>query len=225
MNHPHARRSRNAGEATQVTKGARRGVLRPLLANEVEPLRERPEHAGDLGERLRGVRLAMGLTLKEVAARSGLSRAFLSQVERNRVSPSVASLTRIAKALDLSLSGLFAPRADGEGLVRSGRRARITYGTNRYVDELLSPSLSGHLLALLSTIQPGANSGDEPYAHDADEECIFVIEGSLEVTVEDETYKLRTGDALTFVSRRGHGWRNSGTKRAVVVWVITPPRY
>jgi transcriptional regulator with XRE-family HTH domain len=198
-------------------------ATRPVLGNEIERLDNGAEGSYNLGERLRAVRLAQRLTLQEVARRASLSRAFLSQVEHNQVSPSVASVSRIAHALDLSLSGLFAPRSNLEGLVRRDKRVKVEY--SGYKDELVSPSLSGHLLVLLSEFEPGADSGEELYAHDADEECIYVLQGSLDVTVEANTYSLGVGDAFTFSSRRSHGWRNPGRKRTVALWVITPPRY
>lgn len=223
---PHAKLTSDLDpEETRQGPTASRSGLRPLLANEIERLHGGSDEPENLGGRVRAVRLSKGLTLKELARRSGLSRAFLSQVERNQASPSVASVSRIAKALDVSLSGLFAPSSDGEGLVRRDKRVRISYGANRYFDEVLSPSLSGHLLVLLSTIEPGADSGRELYAHDADEECVLVLQGSLEVVVEGETFQLGAGDALTVSSRRSHGFRNSGTEEVVAVWAITPPRF
>jgi uncharacterized cupin superfamily protein len=77
---------------------------------------------------------------------------------------------------------------------------------------------------LRSTIQPGADSG-QAYHHDAEEECVTVIEGRLQVTVDDVTYDVGPGDALTFKSLRPHAWRNAGDEVVVALWVITPPRY
>jgi Predicted transcriptional regulators len=197
-------------------------IGRRFLSNEVERVDDEQE-AENLGERLHDLRVAQGLTQQDVATRAGLSRAFLSQVERNQVSPSVASVTRIARALNLSLSGLFARRENVEGIVRGDRRVIVSYGG--YQDELVSPSLSGQLLVLVCRVEPGANSGEELYSHDADEECVFVLEGSLEITVEHATHRLEAGDAFTFASRRGHGWSNPGTEPAAALWVMTPPRY
>jgi transcriptional regulator with XRE-family HTH domain len=192
-----------------------------FMSTEVRP--DGDAEADNLGERLRELRMAQGLTQQDVATRSGLSRAFLSQVERNQVSPSVASVTRIARALNLSMSGLFARRENVEGIVRGDKRVVVHYGN--YQDELVSPSLSGQLLVLVCRVEPGASSGDELYSHDADEECVFLLEGTLDITVEHSTHRLLPGDALTFASRRGHGWSNPGTEPAAALWVMTPPRY
>jgi len=178
-----------------------------------------------LGERLRAARLAHGMTLRQAADRSGLSRAFLSQVERGQVSPSVASLTKIAEALDIHLAELFLPPDERtEGLVRSTERIRMTLRPGEHWDEVLSPSLRGKLLVLQSTIMPGAGSG-AAYHHPADEECVIVLQGRLEIQVNGQAYELTVGDAVTYSSRRLHSWRNAGDEDVVAIWIITPPNY
>jgi transcriptional regulator with XRE-family HTH domain len=181
--------------------------------------------AASLGERLRAARLGHGLTLRQAADRSGLSKAFLSQVERGQVSPSVASLTKIAEALAIHLAELFLPSGQRtEGLVRASERVRMTLRPGEHWDEVLSPSLRGKLLVLQSTIMPGAGSG-AAYHHPAEEECVIVLQGRLEVHVNDQVFELTTGDALTYSSRRLHSWRNPGDEDVVALWIITPPNY
>lgn len=141
---------------------------------------ERPTPEATLGKRLRARRLALGRSLQQVSETSGLARSFLSQVERDMTSPSVSSVTRIAAALNTTLSALFASGLEDSPLVRKSERVAMTYGNGRLVDEVLSPSLSGRLLMLLSTIEAGVVSGPEPYVHEADEECIFILEGRLD---------------------------------------------
>lgn len=187
--------------------------------------RQPPIDAATLGERLRAARIGRGLTLRDAADRSGLSRAFLSQVERGEVSPSVASLTKIAEALEIHLAELFLPAEQRtEGLVRSGEGVRMTLRPGEHWDEVLSPSLHGKLLVLRSTILPGAGSG-APYHHPADEECVLVLEGRLEVEVDGVRHDLAAGDALTYSSRRPHAWLNTTDADVVALWIITPPNY
>lgn len=187
--------------------------------------RQPPIDAATLGERLRAARIGHGLTLRDAADRSGLSRAFLSQVERGEVSPSVASLTKIAEALEIHLAELFLPAEQRtEGLVRSGEGVRMTLRPGEHWDEVLSPSLHGKLLVLRSTILPGAGSG-APYHHPADEECVLVLEGRLEVEVDGVRHDLAAGDALTYSSRRPHAWLNTTDADVVALWIITPPNY
>lgn len=178
-----------------------------------------------LGARLRAARARHRLTLRTVAERSGLSRGFISQVELGQVSPSFASLTKIVDALGESLVELFQPPTTRtEGVVRANERVEMKLPASGYLDEILTPSLQGRLLILRSTILAGSDSGPA-YHHDADEECVVVLEGRLEVTVEGQVHDLAPGDALTFKSLRPHSWRNPGDQVAIAIWVITPPRY
>jgi quercetin dioxygenase-like cupin family protein len=78
---------------------------------------------------------------------------------------------------------------------------------------------------ILSSIEEGAGSGEEPYSHDSDEECVVVLKGQLEFWVGEEHFRLSEGDALLFESRRLHRNRNPGPGRSEVLWVITPPSY
>lgn len=183
------------------------------------------DHAFDVGSRLRQVRMQRSLSVTEVARLSGLTRSFLSQVENGRVSPSVASLQKIVTALDMTLSALFARPAESRPLVRKRDRPRLHYAGTGVDEELLSPSLAGKLQVMWTRIDPGGGSGYEDYTHDADEECIVVIRGGLEVTVEGQVYSLEEGDAITFGSRLPHHWHNAGDCPAECVWIITPPRY
>lgn len=205
-----------SAKASNVSSGADAETAQPD---------QKSDDTANLGERIRGVRLSKGLSLKELAAQAGLSRAFVTQIERNQTSPSVASISRIAKALGVTLSELFAATHNAEGLVRRGERIRISYAANKYFDEVLSPSVSGRLLVLFCTIEPGADSGRELYAHDADEECVVVLKGMLEVVVEGNVFNLGPGDALTLSSRRNHGFRNAGTEEVQAFWVMTPARF
>lgn len=176
-----------------------------------------------IGPVVRELRERRGWTLRELARRSGLSVSLISEVERDLVNPSVASLNRLARALGVRIGDLLNEPPSSGRLVTASERRVIRYGDeNPYWDELLSPSLSGRLLILRSTILPGADSGGT-YAHEADEECVVLLEGSLEITVQAEVYQLAEGDALTFPSRLPHGWRNVGDRPAVALWAITPP--
>ena len=146
------------------------------MASDGQPLERHANVDGStLGARLRAARQRKHLTLRTVADRSGLSRGFINQVELGQVSPSFASLSKIADALGESLVELFQPPTSRrEGLVRASERVRMTLPEGGYLDEILTPSLEGKLLVLRSTILPGADSGPA-YHHDADEECAAIV--------------------------------------------------
>ncbi len=180
---------------------------------------------GSLGERIRTLRETRGESLRQLAEATGLTQSFLSQVERDLTSPSVASLRKIAEALGTSIATFFAGGSPNGRLVRKDARPVLVHPKRRWRDSLLTPSLKGKLQVIWTEIEPGGGSGDEPYTHDSDEECVVVVRGRLDFWVGEEHYRLKTGDALTFESRIPHKNRNPGPGKTQVLWVMTPPSY
>lgn len=178
-----------------------------------------------LGTRIRALRQARRLTLRDVAERAGVTESFLSQVERDVTSPSIATVHRIAGALGLSIAQLFAEDADPGRVVRRDARRRIAYPGLGAVDEFLTSNMAGRLQVILSTIDPGGGTGAEPYTHDSDEEVVVVLSGALDLWVADEHYVLREGDAITFPSRLPHWNANHGDAPATVLFCLTPPSF
>jgi transcriptional regulator with XRE-family HTH domain len=180
----------------------------------------------EIGATLRRLREERHLSLKDVAARSGLTQSFLSQVERDLTSPSVASLRKIAQAFGVPLAALFqGPTLPENRVVRRGERRQLVHPKRQWRDYLLTPNLTGKLQVILSIIEPDCGSGDEPYAHDSDEECVVVLRGRLEFWVASDGYLLEEGDSIVFESRIPHRNRNPGPGQAEVLWITTPPSY
>ena len=179
----------------------------------------------DLGARIRALRLARGATLRQLAAQAGVTESFLSQVERGVASPSIASVQRIARALGQSIAELFAADETAGSVVRVKDRRRVVYQGLGAVDEFLTRATDGRLQVIMSTIEPGGGTGDEAYTHDSDEEVVVVLEGTLDLWVGQEHYRLETGDALTHASRIPHRNTNPGPGVARVLFCITPPSF
>ena len=179
----------------------------------------------DLGARIRTLRNARGQTLRDLASHAGDTESFLSQVERGVASPSIASVQRIARALGQTIAELFAEQEVHGEVVRVADRRRVTYPGLHAVDEFLTRKPDGRLQVILSTIEPGGGTGDEPYSHDSDEEVVVVLEGVLDLWVGDERYHLEAGDAVTHGSRVPHRNTNPGPGVARVLFCITPPSY
>jgi transcriptional regulator with XRE-family HTH domain len=179
----------------------------------------------DLGGRLRALRRSKGLSLKVVAQGASVSESFLSQVERGTASPSVASLRRICAALDEPMGALFQEveeRPDEDGaLVRVADRRRV-FRPDGSADFMLTPRSAQHLQIHYNVVAPGRSSGREAYTHAGEEECVIVLEGSLNVTWRGRAYHLDKGDALLIQPTEAHQFENRGTEPAVVLWVITP---
>ena len=129
-----------------------------------------------LGTRIRSLRQARHLTLRDVADRAGVTESFLSQVERDVDEPVDRHGPSVAQALGLSISQLFAEDTDDRRVVRREARRRVAYPGLRAVDEFLTSNMAGRLQVILSTIEPGGGTGAEPYTHDSDEEVVVVLE-------------------------------------------------
>lgn len=179
----------------------------------------------DLGRKVRSLRESRGLSLKLLAERAGVSESFVSQIERGVANPSVASLRRLAEALDASVGSLFEGPATLGRVIRPQDRARLVDPARRWEDFLLTPREAKRLQVILSVIEPGEGSGEESYSHDSDEECVVVLKGSLEFRVGEDSYLLDEGDSLLFESRIPHWNRNPGPSKAEVLWITTPPSY
>jgi len=179
----------------------------------------------ELGARVRQLRAKQSLSLREVAGRSGLTPSFISQVERGRASPSIGSLARIAEVLGVTIGQLFDGVPPTGRLVRRDERRTIRLRGLGEVDEYVTSGQEGLLQVAISTFEPGGRSAEAPFEHEADEECLLLLEGRLEVTVGAETYLLEAGDAVTYPGRTPHLARNVGDGPARAIFVLTPPSF
>jgi transcriptional regulator with XRE-family HTH domain len=174
-----------------------------------------------IGPQLRAARLAARMTMAEVAAKSGLTKGFVSKIERDLANVSVASLMRLCEALGISVGTLF--RADRGEVVRNGAYPPINFGGSRMREYLLTPAGEKRVQAILSDIEPGGGSGAEPYSLPADVEFVFVLGGRLHIEVAGEQLVLAEGDAFTFPGSAEHTFRVlPGAGRARVLWVFSP---
>ena len=173
-----------------------------------------------IGAQLKAARLAARMSMAEVAEKAGLTKGFVSKLERDLVNVSVASLIRLCDALGVSVGSLF--QASRGEVVRRGAYPPINFGGQRISEYLLTPSGEKRMQAILSDIQPGGGSGDEPYSLPADVEFVFVLAGELEMTIAGEPVALGPGDAITFPATTGRTFRAAGQGPAQVLWVFAP---
>lgn len=185
-----------------------------------------------LGEELRGLRKAHGLTLQVLAKRSGKSVGFLSKIERGLTRPSITALQDIAEALNVPIGWFFqndgpVPARERPYIVRRERRRRLRYaglGSTDYMgfqDYLLSANLDSEMVLGMSRYEPGGTAGDDLYTHQG-EEAGLVVEGEIELQLGRERFVLRTGDSFSFPASIPHTYRNPSDQAAVVVWANTP---
>lgn len=184
------------------------------------PLNAGTDQLTQIGFRLRVAREERGMTISSVADFTGLTKGFISQVERGLTSPSITSLAAICDALTMPMGRLFDPPT--VHVSRNAERAPSHLMGNGLEDIILTPPGQSGLQVIETTIEPGGGSVTEPYRLPVDREFVVVLEGVLELTIESDTYLIGEGDAVTFDARHAHTWRNpSETDRTRVMWVLT----
>ncbi len=172
------------------------------------------------GPRLRAARQARGLSLADVALATGLSKGFLSLVERSRASASVPVLLRICEALGISVGSLFDhPQHE---LVRSGAGTPFEMGGVGLSETLLTPATERRVQVMRTLLEPGGGS-DGTYTLATETVFAFVLRGRLALTVAGRAETLAAGDSLTYSARSPHAWHNPGPAVAEVLWTLAPP--
>ena len=180
-----------------------------------------------VGQDIRALRKARGLTLVALAEAVGRSVGWLSQVERGQTLPAIPDLARLGECLGVTISFFFraASRNPAErGLIqRAADRSAIGDARAGLTEELLSPSLGGSFEMLKSTLAPRASSQTLHPAPPREDGGV-VIAGSFVLTIGDQEFQLETGDSFQFAGKP-YSWRNPHDAPAVVIWVISPPVY
>lgn len=189
------------------------------MNTEIEARPTRPR--APIGPKLRARRQELGMTLDEVAAAAGLTKGFLSAVERDQTSPSVASLLAVCDVLRLSVGALF--EAGSDAIVRVAERRPIEFGGSGVDDQLISPASTRRFQAVLSHLDPGADGGEELYSLRAAEVFVLVEHGALSIRFEGETIRLEAGDTLTYDPRRAHSFANASAEAAAVALFVIMP--
>jgi transcriptional regulator with XRE-family HTH domain len=180
-----------------------------------------------VGQRLREARQRRGATLDEVAGTAGVTKSFVSAVERGETSPSIGSLYRICEALGISMSALF-DNVGGQGssVVRRTEVQGTYFGGEGVVNYVLSPRSERRAQIIETRIAPGGTPGRELWSHPGELVMATVVDGALEVRFADRSATLGTGDTIAYAPSEPHSWRNPDERRpAVVLFFEIPAEY
>ena len=177
-----------------------------------------------VGPRVKALREAEGLSLRDLAERSGVSAPMLSQVERGETSPTLQVASRIASGLQLRLSQLL--RLDEQGtvtIVHPGERRAGGAGGHRY--EILTPPLPGQRAEVSRhVLAPGAATGgpgDPPMHEPGARETAIVERGALRLLIDGAEHVLGPGDCVTFDADLPHHFENDGKEEAVLLAIVS----
>ena len=183
--------------------------------------------ADPVGPRIRALREAMDLSLRDLAERSGVSAPMLSQVERGETSPTLQVATRIASGLDLRLSQLLRLDEDGAVTVVHAHERRKGPGHGQgHAYEILTPPLPGQRAELSRhTLAPGAvtgGPGDPPMHEPGSRETALVESGTVVLHCDGQRHELAAGDCVTFDADLPHHFENpSADAEAVLLAVLS----
>jgi transcriptional regulator with XRE-family HTH domain len=177
-----------------------------------------------VGQQVRKLRRRAGISLRSLAAQSGFSPSFISQLENGLVSPSINSMGRIGEILGVGLAEFFAAAspADGAQIVRALNRPRAESLWSQAQIELLVGGPKHALEPLLITLAAGGRSGKHPTAPER-EEFMFVLEGELLVIVGPDELLMKAGDALIVRPREVRRYENPGPASARILVVSAAP--
>lgn len=174
--------------------------------------------------KIRQIRKAKGLTIKELSDLSGVSSSLISQIERGIVDPTVTNFWKLCKGLDMPINTFFEeekPRI----VIRANERKTINFRVSdpgvKY--HLLSPNDDNVMVFLLIEIEPGVKKDDKDFITHRGEECGYVLSGELAVFLDDKEYILREGDSIYFKSTIPHRFENRGESISRSIWTMTPP--
>jgi transcriptional regulator with XRE-family HTH domain len=174
-----------------------------------------------IGAKLRAARKTHGYTLEQVAASTGLTKGFLSRVERDETSLSVASLITLCEVMSLDVGSLFAVAE--VALVRRDTAPAINLGGSGVNERLMTPRGQSRLQLIHTTAEPGGTGGNDLYTINCELEVVYVLKGSVDLIFSDRRQRLTTGDALTFAGGEPHTWVNASASRpAEIIWVLVP---
>ena len=185
------------------------------------------EHPAPIGPRIRALRDAMELSLRDLSDRCGVSAPMLSQVERGETSPTLAVAARIAAGLELRLSQLL--RLDEGGTVAivrpDDRRAGTSDPASGHRAEILTPPLPGQRAELSRhVLAPAAvtgGPGDPPMHEPGSRESALVLEGRVALEIDGARYEIAAGDCVTFDADLPHHFENPGCDDAVLLAVVS----
>lgn len=187
----------------------------------MRPLPVSPTNEVRIGAKLRAARKTHGFTLDQLALASGLTKGFLSRIERDETSLSVSSLLTLCEVMSIEVGSLF--NAPDVALVRRHDAPAINLGGTGVTEQLMTPRRQSKLQLVHSTIEPGGTGGAELYTLNSEVEVLYVLKGTVELIFSERSQRLSAGDALTFAGGEPHTWVNtSQTRGAEVVWVLVP---
>jgi len=177
-----------------------------------------------IGERLKRLRLANSLTQEELASRADLTKGYISQLENDATSPSIATLKDIIDVFGINMQEFFSESIDEDIVYGKDSRVQATNDDDRIRVELLVPGAQNREMdPVLVTLEPGEEMDEQPF-HEG-EEFGFILLGKIQLRLDDRLYTVKKDECFYFSSDKRHSVKNIGKGQARILWVVTPPTF
>ena len=176
-----------------------------------------------VGALIRARRRQLHMTLEEICQAAGISKGYLSQVERDQATPSLGTLAQIARSLDVGMDYFIATPSVEDSLTRAEERPKFSVDGSSILYERIAADFAGNILSsFVMNIPAGYRS--ETVSHEG-EEILYVLEGTIRQKLDDEDIEMKAGDSLHFRGNRPHAWWNDSGKPARLLWTGTLPLF
>lgn len=182
------------------------------------------KHRFNFGEKIKGIRLQMGMRLSDLAGKAGYSISYLSQLENNKIAPSIESLYKLSSVFGRPIGYFFDHFGNQEDfVVKKHDRKKMLLDDGQIQFDLLSSNLQKKAMeALVIRMKKGHTSPEKTHVG---EEVGLVIEGKICVTLAGVEHTLEEGDSIYYSAAIPHMIKNTGDSEAVLFWVMTPPNF
>lgn len=175
-----------------------------------------------IGRKIHDLRVARGLSLRNLGESTGLTAAFLSQVENDLTSPSISSLQKIASALQVPMFAFLDDETQTEEVVRADARKKLTFQRNQLTYEILTNSINHKIGFFLVRLKPGEVYRAQSLLSQT-EEVMYVMQGEMDITVGDRTHHLAQGDSIFYEGPQLKGYSATGADELIIICAMTPP--
>lgn len=178
----------------------------------------------EIGKKLKELRVMNHLTQEELANRAELSKGFISQVENDLTSPSIATLTDILQCLGTNLQEFFNENVDEQIVFR-----QEDYFTKEYTDcgydiQWIVPNAQKNMMEPIVVTMEVGGQAEKDIPHEG-EEFGYVLKGSIEICLGHKKYRAKKGETFYFTPSKPHFIRNIGKSKAEFIWITTPPNF
>jgi transcriptional regulator with XRE-family HTH domain len=178
----------------------------------------------NIGEKIKGLRISNGLTQEELANRSELSKGFISQVERDLTSPSIATLVDILECLGTNLKDFFNETMDEKIVFHEADTfTQENKDLKNEIHWIVPNAQKNHMEPIFISLDEGGQSAPQD-PHEG-EEFGYILSGSIYVHVGNKKFKAKKGETFYFKPAMVHYLSNAGKSTAKVLWVCTPPSF